>query len=113
MYIRGVPNVINLENNCTRNTISHKKIFEKNITLDKDYDPEETKSLNCFIYSTTGNYTEQFRNTFSHKCRNMENKELTTWYVDKREYQFLYQQRMIKNTTFLTIHMHIRNILIT
>ena len=53
-----------------------------NITLDKDYDPEETKSLNCFIYSTTGNYTEQFRNTFSHKCRNMENKELTTWYVE-------------------------------
>ena len=83
--------ILNLAKNTELHGVLPKELLNRldfldisgtNITLDKDYDPEETKSLNCFIYSTTGNYTEQFRNTFSHKCRNMENKELTTWYVE-------------------------------
>ena len=83
--------ILNLAKNTELHGVLPKELLNRlefldisgtNITLDKDYDPEETKLLTCFIYSTTGNYTEQLRNTFSHSCRSMENKELTTWYIE-------------------------------
>ncbi len=68
------------------NRLEFLDISGTNITLDADYNPEETKQLTFFIYNDEDNGNYSFGNAFVHQCKNMKNKKKTSWYQEFRNH---------------------------